>query len=71
MKVLLINECSFESIHSIGLEECFEALEILTCLLNRRISLREQNEIISYINRINQRITYLQQFQASTLPGKN
>jgi hypothetical protein len=71
MKVLLINECSFESINSIGMDECLKALEILAHILNWQISLQEQQEVKSYINRINQRITYLQQFQTSPIPGAN
>jgi hypothetical protein len=67
MKVLLINECSFESINRIDLQECCKALEILEYFLNWRISLQEQQEIKSYITRINQRINYLQDFQAAPI----
>lgn len=70
MKVLIINECTFESINSIGVEECITALKILDYLLNRRISLQEQQEVKSYINRINQRTTYLQQFKVISTPDR-
>jgi hypothetical protein len=60
MRALLIDECSFENLNKIDLDNCQQALSMLECLLKWQNSHQEKSELEDYITRLNNRIAFLQ-----------
>ncbi len=56
MQKVIIDAQSFSKVESINLEECYEALQLLNCLLKWETCADFKCEIETYINCINSRI---------------